>query len=65
MRDQNTRVLEPFPSLFSVFVSPKKKKKKNKGVGSVRLGAVWYGCLKTENCYLKIFVEIRVGKRVY
>ena len=22
-------------------------------------------CLKTENCYLKIFVEIRVGEKMY
>ena len=28
------------------------------------LGAVWYMCLKTENCYLKIFVEIRVSEKV-
>ena len=26
--------------------------------------AVWYMCLKTENCCLKIFVEIRVGEKV-
>ena len=35
----------------------KKKKKK-------QLGSVWYMCLKTENCYLKTFVEIRVGEKV-
>ena len=29
------------------------------------LGSVWYMCLKTENCCLKIFVEIRVGVKVY
>ena len=28
-------------------------------------GPVWYTCLKTENCCLKIFVEIRVGEKVY
>ena len=28
------------------------------------LGPVWYVCLKTENCCLKIFVEIRVGEKV-
>ena len=28
------------------------------------LGPVWYVCLKTENCYLKTFVEIRVGEKV-
>ena len=28
------------------------------------LGSVWYMCLKTENCCLKIFVEIRVGVKV-
>ena len=27
------------------------------------LGPVWYMCLKTENCCLKTFVEIRVGKK--
>ena len=26
-------------------------------------GPVWYMCLKTENCCLKIFVEIRVGEK--
>ena len=26
---------------------------------------VWYVCLKTENCCLKIFIEIRVGEKVY
>ena len=29
------------------------------------LGPVWYMCLKTENCCLKTFVEIRVGEKVY
>ena len=29
------------------------------------LGPVWYVCLKTENCCLKTFVEIRVGEKVY
>ena len=28
-------------------------------------GPVWYVCLKTENCCLKIFVEVRVGEKVY
>ena len=28
------------------------------------LGPVWYVCLKTENCCLKIFVEVRVGEKV-
>ena len=28
------------------------------------LGPVWYMCLKTENCCLKTFVEIRVGEKV-
>ena len=27
-------------------------------------GLVWYVCLKTENCCLKIFVEVRVGEKV-
>ena len=29
------------------------------------LGSVWYMCLKTENCCLKIFIEIRVSEKVY
>ena len=28
------------------------------------LGPVWYVCLKTEKCCLKIFMEIRVGEKV-
>ena len=27
-------------------------------------GHVWYMCLKTENCCLKTFMEIRVGEKV-
>ena len=27
-------------------------------------GSVWYICLKTKNCCLKIFVEIRVNEKV-
>ena len=27
------------------------------------LGPVWYMCLKTENCCLKTFVEIRVSEK--
>ena len=30
-----------------------------------KFGSVWYICLKTENCYLKTFVEIRVGEKMY
>ena len=26
---------------------------------------VWYMCLKIENCYLKIFIEIRVDEKVW
>ena len=26
---------------------------------------VWYVCLKIENCYLKIFVEIHVSEKIY
>ena len=29
------------------------------------LGSVWYMYLKTKNCCLKIFVEIRVSEKVY
>ena len=29
------------------------------------LGSVWYICLKTKNCCLKTFVEIRVGEKVH
>ena len=32
---------------------------------SENLRSIWYMCLKTENCYLKIFVEIHVGEKVY
>ena len=28
------------------------------------LGPVWYVCLKTKNCCLKIFIKIRVGEKV-
>ena len=28
-------------------------------------GFIWYVCIKIENCCLKIFVEIRVGEKVY
>ena len=28
------------------------------------MGPVWYMCLKIKNCYLKIFMEIRVGEKV-
>ena len=28
------------------------------------LGYVWYICLKTENCYLKIFMEIHVDEKI-
>ena len=27
------------------------------------MSPVWYMCLKTENCYLKTFMEIRVGEK--
>ena len=28
------------------------------------LGPIWYMCLKTENCCLKTFVEIRMSEKV-
>ena len=28
-------------------------------------GPVWYMCLKTENFYLKTFMKIRMGEKVY
>ena len=37
----------------------------NSNTFSGYLGSVWYMCLKTENCCLKTFVEIRVGEKVY
>ena len=53
-------------------VKKKRKKKKKKKYSSFLafkkasyIGPVWYMCLKTENCYLKTFVEIRVGEKVY
>ena len=42
-----------------------KKQRKNKFVLLKGLGPVWYVCLKTENCCLKTFVEIRVGEKIY
>ena len=30
----------------------------------VNSGPVWYVCLKTEKCCLKIFIEIRVGEKM-
>ena len=30
----------------------------------VYIEPVWYMCLKTENCCLKTFVEIRMGEKV-
>ena len=44
----------------------KKKKCKYKlNTAENDLGSVWYVCLKTENYYLKIFMEICVGKKMY
>ena len=40
------------------------KKKKKKKLFFRRLGPVWYVCLKTKNYCLKIFVKIRVGKKM-
>ena len=40
------------------------EKKKKKNPGKNHLGSVWYMCLKTEKCCLKIFVKIRVGEKV-
>ena len=37
----------------------------SKAVSQSDQGSVWYMCLKTKNCCLKIFVEIRVGEKVY
>ena len=34
------------------------------GAAHRQYGPVWYMYLKTENCYLKTFVEIRVGEKV-
>ena len=39
------------------------EKKESRGE-LMMLQAVWYMCLKTENCCLKIFIEIRVGEKV-
>ena len=38
--------------------------KKKKRLDLENVGSVWYMCLKTENCYLKIFVEICMGEKV-
>ena len=37
---------------------------KKKTLDLENVGSIWYMCLKTENCCLKIFVEIRVGEKV-
>ena len=37
------------------------KMKQNK---TNQLGPVWYMCLKTENCCLKIFLKIHVDEKV-
>ena len=47
----------------------KKKKEKRKELKSLNtvcdLGLVWYMCLKTVNCCLKIFMKIHVSKKIY
>ena len=40
-----------------------REKEKKKDIKEATLGPVWYTCLKTENCYLKSFIKIRVGKK--
>ena len=60
--------LKYFNSLILASTITEKKKKKgpkNSVIMLGSLGAVWYMCLKTENCCLKTFVEIRVGEKVY
>ena len=42
----------------------KRKKKEGKNLKHKLLVPVWFVCLKTENCCLKIFVKIRVGEKV-
>ena len=55
----------------NIYIFPPKvivtKKIKTKTLYLVKnnLGSVWYVCLKTENYYLKIFIKIRVGEKVY
>ena len=63
--------------MFVYIVSSDKKKKKKCILFPIKkkkvllqeligdLGSVWYVCLKTENCCLKIFIEIRVDEKVY
>ena len=36
----------------------------SKNLYAIEIWPVWYMCLKTENYCLKIFVKIRVGKKV-
>ena len=41
-----------------------KNEKQEEKIFCKYLEPVWYVCLKTEKCCLKIFMEIRVGKKV-
>ena len=65
MRDQNTRVLEPFPS-FYVFLFLPKKKKKNKGVGSVRLeeGRTFFSFLFEPLCPTSLIEKREMHRRL-
>ena len=47
----------------SSLISDSQKRKEKSSLKSA-LGPVWYMCLKTENCCLKTFVEIRVGEKI-
>ena len=48
--------------VFSVFSF---QFQQNKFYQNGSYGPIWYICLKTENYYLKTFVKIRVGEKIY
>ena len=56
-------------SVADALLKKKKKKLKHRRkcfstLSNGYLGLVWYMCLKTENCYLKTFVEIGMSKKM-
>ena len=48
--------------VFSVFSF---QFQQNKFYQNGSYGPIWYICLKTENYYLKTFMKIRVGEKIY
>ena len=54
----------PFPIDFKKIKN--KKNNPNDKIENERkeIRSIWYICLKTENCYLKIFIKTRMNKKV-